>query len=926
MMVRRSGKRDKDGKLIKKKKKKYDFQGLGLEDDEVPDEPHMDFDIWNDPMEYEEGTWQRTFLNGTWWIGKHITTQEWFSTFILACIIVAGVMVGVMTYSTMETVIGVVCIDEIISTIFALEVVLKMLAEGFAPYRYFTASEWKWNAFDFLICAIGYATSQKWPFQETHELATGIVLEKGGTDGGSVKLLRLLRLARVSKLIRRIPELQTIVMGLVGGLKSIGYILLLMFMLFYLYAIMAISQFGPNDPFHFGGLGAALVTLFRCSTLEDWSDVLYINYYGCDRFDSQYKYAKDWTPGNRRFWCDHRLAGGQPAVSVFYFVSFTIVAAFVLLSLFIGAITMSMGESMEKQEEEAREEAAKQKYLKQLRKEKRAKEAAEELARRVASGAPALNVSQIKNSTDAMGYMARNEVTEGLVEIKPDAPLLLRLFLHAKRLGIKIAIVFNPPDHMWIDMLARAFNGEELTSDQKVSNPYTGLSKGYFELAIVCKKISETEEFNNFITGTICVAGTLVGVQTDRRLEDDEIILVINIVILWIFVMEVVVKMIGEHFRPWRYFESNWNTFDFLIVVASFAISGQGNLLPMLRLLRLFRVLKVLKAFPALAIIVNAMIVGMASIGYIGLLLFLTFYVFAIMGMILFKENDPWHFGTWHISMLTLFRCATLEDWTDVMYINIHGCDQWGYDEFPALCRTPIAHGWVATLYFFVFTVMAAFIEFTLFIGVVTTSMESAEEKAEKEKEMVVRLGQVQRANELSDGAMRLYDKVFSRMDVDGSGTLSETELIDALHSVGRNVDAETVEIWVEQSLTHWDDDNDDFDKSCFVAFMMSCRRSYNRQNRAAARVQREYKEFIKLPEAERAARRTAIRAARPARPKQPPPASPPVAWTAAEEEKPSAPAQRGGEPPAEPQEGAVMAFEEEKQQSQAEAEEEQKI
>jgi hypothetical protein len=276
--------------------------------------------------------------------------------------------------------------------------------------------------------------------------------------------------------------------------------------------------------------------------------------------------------------------------------------------------------------------------------------------------------------------------------------------------------------------------------------------------------------------------------------------------------------------------------------------------------------------------------------------------------------------------MLTLFRCATLEDWTDLMYINIHGCDQWGYDEFPALCRTPIAHGWVATLYFFVFTVMAAFIEFTLFIGVVTTSMESAEEKAEKEKEMVVRLGQVQRANELSDGAMRLYDKVFSRMDVDGSGTLSETELIDALHSVGRNVDAETVEIWVEQSLTHWDDDNDDFDKSCFVAFMMSCRRSYNRQNRAAARVQREYKEFIKLPEAERAARRTAIRDARPARPKQPPPASPPVAWTAAEEEKPSAPAQRGGEPPAEPQEGAVMAFEEEKQQSQAEAEEEQKI
>ena len=28
--------------------------------------------------------------------------------------------------------------------------------------------------------------------------------------------------------------------------------------------------------------------------------------------------------------------------------------------------------------------------------------------------------------------------------------------------------------------------------------------------------------------------------------------------------------------------------------------------------------------------------------------------------------------------MLTLFRCATLEDWTDVMYINIYGCHRYG--------------------------------------------------------------------------------------------------------------------------------------------------------------------------------------------------------------------------------------------------------
>ena len=41
--------------------------------------------------------------------------------------------------------------------------------------------------------------------------------------------------------------------------------------------------------------------------------------------------------------------------------------------------------------------------------------------------------------------------------------------------------------------------------------------------------------------------------------------------ILWIFLAEVVVKLIGEGLRPWRFFGSAWNVFDFLIVAAGFA-------------------------------------------------------------------------------------------------------------------------------------------------------------------------------------------------------------------------------------------------------------------------------------------------------------------------------------------------------------------
>jgi len=59
------------------------------------------------------------------------------------------------------------------------------------------------------------------------------------------------------------------------------------------------------------------------------------------------------------------------------------------------------------------------------------------------------------------------------------------------------------------------------------------------------------------------------------------------------------------------------------------------------------------------------------------LLLFLVFYLYAIAGMELFRDNDPFHWNTLPNALLTLFRCATLEDWTDVMYFGIYGCDDY---------------------------------------------------------------------------------------------------------------------------------------------------------------------------------------------------------------------------------------------------------
>ena len=114
-----------------------------------------------------------------------------------------------------------------------------------------------------------------------------------------------------------------IIMGLIGGMKSIGYILLLMFLIFYLYvgmqpithvesqysdlnlcwirfAIMGMQFFGDQDSFHFGSIQVALVTLFRCATLEDWTDVMYTAFYGCEYFDSQFVSEENWVSSNNQ--------------------------------------------------------------------------------------------------------------------------------------------------------------------------------------------------------------------------------------------------------------------------------------------------------------------------------------------------------------------------------------------------------------------------------------------------------------------------------------------------------------------------------------------------------------------------------------------------------------------------------------------------
>jgi voltage-gated sodium channel len=247
----------------------------------------------------------------------------------------------------------------------------------------------------------------------------------------------------------------------------------------------------------------------------------------------------------------------------------------------------------------------------------------------------------------------------------------------------------------------------------------------------LCKKIAESKWFQNSITLAIIIAGILVGIATYSEFAEKHhfILELLNKIILWLFVAEVIIKMVAEGRKPWRYFNDGWNVFDFIIVTAAFMPFG-GSSVAVLRLLRLLRVLKLVKALPKLQLLVNALLKSIPSMGYVSILLLLLFYIYAVAAVFFFGANDPIHFENLQMSMLSLFRVVTLEDWTDVMYINMYGCENYGYNGNVNLCTNSSASPLGAALFFVSFVLLGTMIILNLFIGVIMNGMDEARAEA----------------------------------------------------------------------------------------------------------------------------------------------------------------------------------------------------
>lgn len=257
------------------------------------------------------------------------------------------------------------------------------------------------------------------------------------------------------------------------------------------------------------------------------------------------------------------------------------------------------------------------------------------------------------------------------------------------------------------------------------------MSKPRNLLSRVCRRIVAARWFQPTVMALIFLSAIAVGIDADPVLPAASPALgTLLRAVSWLFALELVIRLCAELPRPQRFFRSPWNVFD-LVVVVMCLLPGASKVTLVLRLGRVLRVLRVVTAVPGLRIIVSAMLDSLPAVGYVGLLLVLHFYVYAVLGVALFGQNDPGHFATLASTLLTLFGVLTLEGWIDVMYTQMLGSAVHA-SSVPMDGALSTAQPVLGPLYFVSFILLGTIVIMNLFIGVVINSIQEAHAEAQR--------------------------------------------------------------------------------------------------------------------------------------------------------------------------------------------------
>jgi voltage-gated sodium channel len=250
--------------------------------------------------------------------------------------------------------------------------------------------------------------------------------------------------------------------------------------------------------------------------------------------------------------------------------------------------------------------------------------------------------------------------------------------------------------------------------------------------------------------GVITLNAIVLGAETydtvERRYGD--VLHALNGVFLAAFVVELAIRMIAYWPRPIEFFRSGWNVFDFVVIAGAF-VPGLRENATLLRLLRLARIVRAVRFLPDLRVIFAAVIRSVPGVSSLAIMTLLLVYLYGMVGWLVFHDHDPGNFGNVGQAMVTMFVLLTLENLPT--YIE----------------RGQELSDWTL-LFYLSYVLVASFLIFNLFIGIVINSMEEAraeEHRRERAAERAAAADSEDPEDELVVGVEDRIDELRAALD-----------------------------------------------------------------------------------------------------------------------------------------------------------------
>jgi len=641
------------------------------------------------------------------WCEALVNTKVFNVTFVSLILINVALMMCEKYPPEPETTRFLELSNLVITFLFAVEMILKLLALSVAGY-------WAdaFNRFDgFIVIASVFEI-----VSVNFELPV------------NTQVLRAFRILRIFKLLRSWKSLQKLLTALAGSLEGLLNLLALLTLILFIFGLLGMQVFG--NQFHppqfdvppranFDSIVNAMLTSYIIATGESWNEI-YVDV--------------------------HRACG---PMSILVFIALIVLANYMLLNLVVALILCGFQEGGDNSS--GTRSVFSESGL------------SSSLSSSISTPRRASNEHADNPLLDdrSLVLMEQNSM-DGLAS-RPRVSWELKHFNYSRRssiwdkaLGLWFGFVAAHPRLRRVaDAAERKWEIGRNYSFCCLSptNPVRSLAGRLLHMRIGGHRSFFT--FDNAMIVLILVSSLAMGFDSCDLAPDTplaETLVFIDLVSTSVFVLEMMAKMIykGVLWTPHAYLANAWDRFDGLIVVTSLiSIVGSGSpAFRVMRILRVLRPLRLIQRFAGMKLAVTLLLKAMPKVVDVLLICVVFLVVFAILGVQLFGgkfascvefdapsktecfklngtwANPPWgNFDNFFSASLLLFEMSSLEGWPDVLY---RGIDATEVDVAPQ--RDAKLEN---SLYFVLWIVLGSYCLLNLFVGVLVTTFYEIRAKEE---------------------------------------------------------------------------------------------------------------------------------------------------------------------------------------------------